>query len=424
MQPPATVSRRTMIWTMIVTSVAVACILIAAAQMAIRRKGQPAAVMAMGLTRLVIVSAAATFVVEAAGKLGDAFSADLMSSAHIGTAAWTDILDVSAISTELGINSPALILIIGLLVIFASLIQLMLMILRAGLLVILTGTLPLAAAASMSEWGESWWRRHVGWLAAWLLYKPAAALLFAGAFHLTQDKTSLTGVLSGFMLLIMSVLTLPALLRVIVPATASLGAASSGPLAMAAFGAAATGAIKIAGMAATGGASAAAMAGQKGAASAAAPSGATGPAGTQMAADGETPGNAPSPAAPQGQHAVSGTADQFSAERERGSRPAGAPSSIPGSGPAPAPRSATGTAAPASGSATAEGLPPASQDGGPILAAGTALGSAVPVGDHGTPPASPAHSTAPGTAGPSAPPRSTASGAVDPGGDTQANGAS
>jgi hypothetical protein len=91
----------------IVTSVAVACILIAAAQMAIRRKGQSAAVMAMGLTRLVIVSAAATFVVEAAGKLGDAFSADLMSSAHIGTAAWTDILDVSAISTELGINSPA-----------------------------------------------------------------------------------------------------------------------------------------------------------------------------------------------------------------------------------------------------------------------------------------------------------------------------
>ncbi|HEV3289020.1 MAG TPA: hypothetical protein VG123_08505, partial [Streptosporangiaceae bacterium] len=116
-----------------------------------------------------------------------------------------------------------------------------------GLLVVLTGTLPLAAAASMSEWGQSWWRKHLAWLTAWLLYKPSAALLYAAAFTLTDGKQrTAVEVMSGFMLLILSVLILPALLRVIVPMTASLGAASSGPLALAATGALATGAIKIA----------------------------------------------------------------------------------------------------------------------------------------------------------------------------------
>jgi hypothetical protein len=263
----------------IVTSVAVVCILAAAAQMALRRRGQAATVTAMGLARLVVVSAGATFIVEAAGKLADAFSGELMASAHLGPG-WGAVISVGAISGAIGPGSDALMLIIALLVIFSSLIQLMLMILRAGLLVVLTGTLPLAASASMSEWGESWWRKHLGWLTAWLLYKPAAALLFAAAFHLTQGKTSVIEVLSGLMLLVLSVLTLPALLRVIVPATASLGAASGGPLAMAAIGAVATGAIKVAGITATGGASAAAGAGSMGA------SGAPGPTGTPMAAGG------------------------------------------------------------------------------------------------------------------------------------------
>jgi hypothetical protein len=139
-----------------------------------------------------------------------------------------------------------MLLIIALLIIFSSLIQLMLMILRVGLLIVLTGTLPLAAAASMSDWGETWWRKHVAWLAAWLLYKPTAALLYKAAFTLTAGHRTAVEVISGFMLLILSVLILPALLKVVVPMTASLGAASSGALAMGAAGAAATGAIKIA----------------------------------------------------------------------------------------------------------------------------------------------------------------------------------
>jgi hypothetical protein len=243
----------------VTTCTAVACILIAAARMAIRRRGEPAAVMALGLARLVVVCAGATFIIQAAGRLGDAFSSDLMSAAHVGSGGWSGLISTTALADAFA-GGDGMLLIIALLVIFSSLIQLMLMILRIGLLVILTGTLPLAAAASMSDWGQTWWRKHLAWLTAWLLYKPAAALLYAAAFLLTDDGKAVE-VISGFMLLILSVLILPALLKVIVPMTASLGAASGGTLAMGAAGAVATGAIRVAAMTGTGGAAAAAGAG-------------------------------------------------------------------------------------------------------------------------------------------------------------------
>ena len=233
----------------IVTLVAVASILVAATRMAIRRRGEPATTMLLGLARLVVVSAAATVIVTAAGKLGDLFSQNLMSSsaASIGGQGWTGKISTVTMAAAIG-PGAGLLLIVSLLVIFASLIQLMLMILRVGLLVVLTGTLPLAAAASMTDWGESWWRKHLGWLTAWLLYKPAAALLYVSAFQLTHNAKSPVEALSGFALLVLSVLILPALLRVIVPMTAAMGAASGGALTMGVAGAMASGAIRIAGI--------------------------------------------------------------------------------------------------------------------------------------------------------------------------------
>ena len=241
--PVATISGDTR-W--IVNLVAVGCILVAAGRLAIRRRGEPARVMLTGLVRLVFVTAAATVIVQAAGYLGDQWSASLLASAHMGTGGWDTAINVTVLGGAFG-GGDGVLLIVALLIILSSLIQLMLMVLRTGLLIVLTGTLPLAAAASMCEWGESWWRKHVGWLVAWLLYKPAAALMFASAFALTNGK-SLTEVLSGWMLLILSILVLPALLRLVVPLTAALGAASSGSLVLAGAGAAATGAARMGGL--------------------------------------------------------------------------------------------------------------------------------------------------------------------------------
>jgi len=304
----------------ITTCIAVVCILVAAARLALRRRGEPAAVMMMGLTRLIMVCTAGTFLVETAGKLSDTFSSDIMSTAHLGTGGWSAVISTAGISAAFA-SGDGMLLIIALLLIISSLIQLMLMVLRVGLLIILTGTLPLAAAASMSEWGESWWRKHLAWLTAWLLYKPAAAILYAGAFTLTRNGNSLVEVLAGFMLLILSVLTLPALLKVIVPMTAHLGAASGGSPAMGVTGALATGAIK-----------AAAMAGSGRAAAAAVPSGNSLPAGSSSTGSAQqaskpASGAAPPPGASAGHDKPGSTSTQNAAgaraDSLHGSRPGG-----------------------------------------------------------------------------------------------------
>lgn len=351
----------------IVTVTAIVCILVAAARMAIRRRGEPAATMLLGLARLVIVSAAAGVIVEAAGKLGDLFSASLMSSAHLGTQGWSGIISTTAISTAVS-PGDGMLLIIALLIIFSSLIQLMLMILRVGLLVILTGTLPLAAAASMSEWGETWWRKHVAWLTAWLLYKPAAALLYAAAFALTDGRRTAVEVMSGFMLLILSVLILPALLKVIVPVTASLGAASGGALAMGAAGAMATGAIKVAAIGGAGPAGAAAAAPSGSPAPARGGSKTGGPDGAGLSTQGPGPRQS---AADFSERALAQPSGKQPVPRDGGDNagwrhPAGSNS----------PQSPAGTAGPQSPAGTVGSQPPASNET-----------TGAPLADSSTPPA-------------------------------------
>jgi hypothetical protein len=273
----------------IVNLVAVGCILVAAARLAVRRRSEPTRVVLTGMVRLVFVTTTATVIVQAAGWLGDQWSASLMNSAHLGANGWSTAISVTAVAGAFG-GGDGVLLIVALLLIFSSLIQLMLMVLRVGLLIVLTGTLPLAAAASMCEWGESWWRKHVGWLVAWLLYKPAAALMFASAFALTNGNSS-TEVLAGWMLLVLSVLILPALLRLIVPLTASLGAASGGSLALAAGGAVASGAARLGGLPGIGAAVAARFR----------PSGSAG-----MTGDSQEAGRDSTPGAPGGSSLVAG----------------------------------------------------------------------------------------------------------------------
>jgi len=352
----------------ITTCVAVVCILIAAARMAIRRRGEPAAIMMMGLVRLVVVCAAGTFLVEAAGKLSDMFSADIMSTAHLGTGGWSGVISTAGISAAFA-SGDGMLLIVALLIVISSLIQLMLMVLRVGLLIILTGTLPLAAAASMSEWGEDWWRKHLAWLTAWLLYKPAAAVLYAGAFALTRNGGSLVEVLAGFMLLILSVLTLPALLKVIVPMTAHLGAAAGGGLAMGVTGAMATGAIKVA-----------AMAGKGGAAAAAAPSGNSVPAGSNSPSERISGATSP-PGASAGSDNLGSTSSQNAGgareQSPRGSRPDGEQGSAgqPAGKQPPAGDAAGQTPAGAAGAAdSAAGTGPVTAPGSPTNAGTGAAG--------------------------------------------------
>ncbi|MGO9908499.1 MAG: hypothetical protein ACLP4R_00760 [Solirubrobacteraceae bacterium] len=153
--------------------------------------------------------------------------------------------------------SAMLAIIIGAIALVASFVEFVLMAFRGGLLVILCGLIPLAAAFSNVPTGERWLRRIAGWIVALALYKLAAAFCYAAAFRLSAG-TDVIAVMDGLGLLVVSVLALPVLLRLTLPAaehfTLHRGAAAS---TRAAVGAMPTGAITLA---ATGGGGAAVMA--------------------------------------------------------------------------------------------------------------------------------------------------------------------
>ncbi len=112
-------------------------------------------------------------------------------------------------------------IVLGLLAFLGSVIQIMLMLVRGGMLVLLVGTLPLIAAFSNTEMGHQWFRKALAWLLAFALYKPAAAIIYAVAFDLGGQQGALA-LLDGVMMLILAILALPALLRFLVPATSAL----------------------------------------------------------------------------------------------------------------------------------------------------------------------------------------------------------
>ncbi|WBB58534.1 hypothetical protein O7599_23205 [Streptomyces sp. WMMC500] len=257
---------------------AIGSLLFSAAKMALDRRAEAGQTAIKGLLRVVVVSAAATTVIV--------MFADLMSS-------YSDYLFAKALSQLLrGINCsgvhPMLLLIIGCLLIIAGIIHTILLYIRLGVMIILMGTLPLAAAASMTEWGGTWWRKHLGWMVAWLLYKPLIGLIFySGAvmIYSSNEERQEDVQIAGMGVLLLSAIALPALMRVIVPATAALGGDSVGQQTMGVVGGAASGAKSLAeagGKAATGaiaGGPAGAAAGAAGGAAKAAAGAAAGGAG-------------------------------------------------------------------------------------------------------------------------------------------------
>ncbi|MGW1671896.1 hypothetical protein [Streptomyces sp. NPDC002324] len=225
---------------MLVAYVAVASLLIACIRMAVDRRGESMKVAFMGMWRVLLVGALAVPVMRALTTASDTYAANVYEASNLGDQAET-ILGVMTM------HYPGLMLIFGLLVIISTLVQICLMYIRIGVMIMLIGTLPLAAVSSMTGWGEGWWKKHIGWLAAWLLYKPAAALIIYSATAMTRNPNDVGQVIAGMAMLAMATFALPALLKLIVPATAALGGTSGGTVALNFANNVASGAVSLAG---------------------------------------------------------------------------------------------------------------------------------------------------------------------------------
>src|SRR5690625_452005 len=304
---------------------AVVSVVIGAARMAWEQRAEPGRETVRSLLTLVVVAGAGVTMVSLLVTAADSFSVWMINSSlecdvTVDSACFGEnMLNLLALTTNsaAGGLGALLVIILGLIAILGAAIQILLMVARGGMLVILTGILPLAASFTNTEMGKSWFKKCVAWLVAFILYKPAAAIVYAAAFQLvgtdvfSDDGTGLLAVLTGLMLMIIALFAMPALMRFVTPMVDALaGGAPGGAVAMGAMAALPTGAAAIGRLTAGGGSAAVSAAGSDGAPGATRPGGSgSGGPGTQGPSGSRSSG-APSPAGPGGAPPSSGNGAQ------------------------------------------------------------------------------------------------------------------
>ena len=70
--------------------------------------------------------------------------------------------------------------------------------------------------------------KYLSWLLAFILYKPAAATVYAAAFWLIGEGKDLMSIFTGMVAFCMAVVALPALMRLITPAVSAVTSGGSG----------------------------------------------------------------------------------------------------------------------------------------------------------------------------------------------------
>ncbi|WP_146229339.1 hypothetical protein [Nocardia neocaledoniensis] len=240
---------------------------------------------------------------------------------------------------------PGILLLVGLLGVISMLVQLVMLVVRQALLVVVVAVIPLAAAASGSSVGSQAYKRLLAWSLAFVLWKPVGALVYAIAFTVVgaEEQTDPQLMLLGLILMLMSVIVLPALIRLIAPAVATLGG---------------------------GGGAASALAGA-GAGIAMSAVGSKGSQARKMS-EAESSGNSAGSSSARGSSSQSGGAG--------GARPMAANSGSPPGGSAPSPGGGAPRSASAGGGGSSAGRASASGAGGSGSAAATGAAGAGPAG--------------------------------------------
>jgi type IV secretion system protein TrbL len=235
------VNSELMVWTV---TLAVLAVILGGIRMIWEQRGAPLKDLLRSLVTLTLVTGLGLGVISILVIAADAFSAAIIERSTDGKG-FADAMNILVMTNQTGVGVFILI-ILGLIGLIASLVQIVLMVVRSGMLVILAGILPTTAAFTNTEMGKQWFQKAVGWTIAFILYKPAAAIVYSVAFLLmgSGGKDGLITSITGFTLMIVALFALPALMRFVTPmvgAVASGGGAGAGAV----VGAMATGAVSL-----------------------------------------------------------------------------------------------------------------------------------------------------------------------------------
>ncbi|MGK8500211.1 hypothetical protein [Nocardia asiatica] len=250
----------------------IASVILSGARLAEARRGaamNEAAESFRMFTRVVFSSWMLGAVIVAGTQASDRFAEWIIHDSTNGNA--KDLAELMVKTSKLQAFSPGLVLIIAIVGLLGALAQIVLAIVRQGLLVIAAGVLPLAAAASGMNIGKQSYQKLIGWIIAFMLWKPVAAIVYMIAFTTAGHVDGLTPtgglpdgeqaqrMLVAIVLLCSVAFVLPALMRLVTPAVAIVGSGGSGftaaggtLIAVAGLGAMGTKAVGVKGTAAAG----------------------------------------------------------------------------------------------------------------------------------------------------------------------------
>ena len=265
--------------------------IVAGIRLAWTERAQPVQDLLEGLLTIAVVTGAGVTVVGLLTSAADSFAVWIIDGAvdcdlsdPTGACFGGNMMKLMVLGgTATAGAGLVLVVIMGLLGVFMTLAQIMLMVVRAGALVALVGVLPFMAAASLSDPQRTKLKKTIGWIIAFIAYKPVAAIIYAAALRMAGAKlwgpSGLVTVSAGLAMMALALFALPALMRLVTPFGSGLSGSGGGAGSLALAGAAAlpTGALALSRM----GKGEAGSAGpaSSGSAGSAGPTGATGNAG-------------------------------------------------------------------------------------------------------------------------------------------------
>lgn len=361
-----------------VLALAMLSVVVGGARMAWEQRAQPGKDLVKSLFTLIAVSSFGLLTVGLCVAAADTFAEWIITSSleeQGGTSFKDAVSGLLGFATLAGGWSAITVIVLGIVAFATCLAQIVAMVARGGMLVLLAGILPVAAAATNTEMGLTWFKKCVSWLVAFILYKPAAAIVYAAAFRLLdtdvdRDGSGLVGAVSGLGLMIMAVVALPALMRFVTPMVGAMASGSSGGAGAAMAAVPAMGAVASAGRSGSGGAQSP-SAGGASSATGAASSGGSGSAGHSGSSGGTgRPG-------PSGSSGGSGSEDASASTGASSPGSSGAGSSASASGAGSAAAGAGGAAVPAASAGAAASSGAAAGGGGAAAAAGAGPAGAV-----------------------------------------------
>lgn len=221
--------------------VAFVALILGAGKAMISHRGDGLSEVAKSIFTLALVSGAGLMVLQLFISAADQFSVWLINLAA-GEGGFEKKLTLL-----LSMDSSMLILaiLLGVLAILVSLFQVAIMIGRGGLLVVLAGTLTLSASFTNTATGKQWFQRFVAIGVATILYKPAAAIIYAAAFQLVGSwgEDALVKTMGGLALMLLALVAGPALFKFVMPMVAAVAGSSGGAMIGSALGSAAGSAV-------------------------------------------------------------------------------------------------------------------------------------------------------------------------------------